>query len=355
MAEYERGELRKWLRPLRRRDLVLGPWARPLARIAMIRRDRRPVPEAPGEVRGFASVRDSRRMIEYALAHYRAIGVTRFFITDNGSTDGTLEFLLAQPDVHVFESRIFFPEANFGAVFVQRMLDRFGNGHWCAVFDDDEHLVWPGMEEVPLAEFIAFHEARGAEAFAATMVDMYARGSIAEADPVAAGGPLGACPWFDPGPYRAHPEALPAQFPAHVVSGGPRARVFYGTDTRPGLSKAALVKWRPGLRRISTHYMSPVHGAETGAALLHFKLTHEFAPRAEAYVRWRSHYQNSQRVKIFAERMRAEPDISLWTPDSVRWRNSMQLVEQRLAALDPAYATELRARGLAVPDMAETG
>ena len=38
------------------------------------------------------------RMLPYFFRHYRSL-VERFFIFDDGSTDGSLEFLRAQPDV----------------------------------------------------------------------------------------------------------------------------------------------------------------------------------------------------------------------------------------------------------------
>src|SRR5690606_9889559 len=37
------------------------------------------------------------------LTHYRSLGVDRFFIVDDHSTDGSRAFLEAQPDVIIFE------------------------------------------------------------------------------------------------------------------------------------------------------------------------------------------------------------------------------------------------------------
>ncbi|MCL6588560.1 MAG: glycosyltransferase family 2 protein [Firmicutes bacterium] len=36
------------------------------------------------------------------IAHYRKLGANRFFIVDNNSADTTRDFLLKQPDVHLF-------------------------------------------------------------------------------------------------------------------------------------------------------------------------------------------------------------------------------------------------------------
>ena len=68
----------------------------------LVRIDSRPVSDELGEIRAFMTVRDEILRLPQTLDHYRNIGVARFFVIDNGSTDGTRQFLLAQPDCHVF-------------------------------------------------------------------------------------------------------------------------------------------------------------------------------------------------------------------------------------------------------------
>ena len=55
-----------------------------------------------GEVRLFSKIRNEKLRLPAFLRHYRSLGVDRFFIVDNDSTDGSTEYLLAQPDVHLF-------------------------------------------------------------------------------------------------------------------------------------------------------------------------------------------------------------------------------------------------------------
>jgi hypothetical protein len=47
-------------------------------------------------------VRNEALRLPATLRHHCAIGVQRFFVLDNGSTDGTLDLLANEPDVDVF-------------------------------------------------------------------------------------------------------------------------------------------------------------------------------------------------------------------------------------------------------------
>jgi len=58
----------------------------------LIEQNRADPPVAPGEIRAFARCRDERLRLPAFLRHYRALGVNRFFIVDNGSSDGTVDW-----------------------------------------------------------------------------------------------------------------------------------------------------------------------------------------------------------------------------------------------------------------------
>ncbi len=62
-------------------------------------------PVAPlGQIRAFATCRDERLRLPAFLKHYRDLGIDRFFIVDNDSNDGTADYLVDQPDVHLFRT-----------------------------------------------------------------------------------------------------------------------------------------------------------------------------------------------------------------------------------------------------------
>jgi Glycosyl transferase family 2 len=78
------------------------------------RLDTRPLPDTRGECRAFLTVRDEGVRLPYLLDYHRRLGVDRFFINDNRSTDHSREYALSQPDCHVFASDGSFREANQG-------------------------------------------------------------------------------------------------------------------------------------------------------------------------------------------------------------------------------------------------
>ena len=64
--------------------------------------DSHPIYDSPDEIRAFMTVRNEALRLPSTLRHHREFGVHRFFVVDNGSTDGTLDLLAKEPDVHVF-------------------------------------------------------------------------------------------------------------------------------------------------------------------------------------------------------------------------------------------------------------
>src|SRR3981081_3952939 len=80
----------------------------------LLRIDDRLIGDDRNEIRAFMTVRDEMLRLPQNLNHHRNIGVKRFFVVDNGSTDGSREFLLAQPDCHVFLTHDSFSRSMLG-------------------------------------------------------------------------------------------------------------------------------------------------------------------------------------------------------------------------------------------------
>lgn len=52
-----------------------------------------------------ALTHNEMRILPEFLAHYRRLGVDRFFLVDDHSTDGSRDYLMAQDDVTLYEPR----------------------------------------------------------------------------------------------------------------------------------------------------------------------------------------------------------------------------------------------------------
>ena len=146
----------------------------------LVRVDCRAINNKKDEIRAFMTVRDEISRLPHTIEHHRKLGVTRFFVVDNGSHDGCKEFLMAQPDCHVFATANSHSESGYGAEWWNALLNEYGADHWCLTVDADEWFVYPGYENRPLTELAAYLEGSEAQGMFAFLLDMYGSGTIAE-------------------------------------------------------------------------------------------------------------------------------------------------------------------------------
>jgi glycosyltransferase involved in cell wall biosynthesis len=297
------------------------------------------VPDAPGEIRACLVVRNEALRIASVLAHHRRLGVERFLVIDNGSTDGTLDYLTAQPDVALFRTDESYAAARSGLDWINAVLDAHGDGRWTLTIDADELFIYPGFERVDLRDFCAFLEGQGAQGVMALLLDMYGEGEVGEALHTP-GAPLtDVCPWFDPGPYR-YVRAGP--FPHVQFMGGPRARLFDFEPYQPRppvISKVPLVRWRRGLRYgLSTHAITPIELPAMVAGLLHFKFLSDFRARVAAAVDGGQFHGGSREYRAYRDYLDRNGDLRLHDERSVRFVDSGQLVS--LGVMQPGAAYE---------------
>jgi hypothetical protein len=188
------------------------------------RLDGRPVPSRTDEIRAFMSIRNEISRLPFTLAHHRNLGVHRFLVIDNGSCDGTIDYLLGQPDVHVFTTTSSYQDARNGIDWIEMLLHFYGADRWCLLLDADEHLVYPACESIGLPTFCIALEERGLNCLATLFLDLYADRPIAETHFAPGQSPLETCHFFDPAGYYRFPSNA-----SHIprVYGGPRARLFW--------------------------------------------------------------------------------------------------------------------------------
>jgi glycosyltransferase involved in cell wall biosynthesis len=327
-----------------------------------------PVDPAAREVRAFVRVRDEVMRMPHFLAHYRALGVDRFVVADNGSTDGTTALLAAEPDVHLFAADGSYREARGGQAWLDWLLDQYGAGRWCLVLDADELLSYPEIETLQLRSLCRALEQEGAEALPCMLLDMYGAAPIRGSEYTVGQPFLAACPWFDPAPYwRTGSD----ECPYHEIYGGVRQRVFYPrwqnpdlalrmterlynlghrlpsirrnariqswrTKRPPNLAKVPLVRWRRGLRYLaSTHKTSPVRLSAGSGLLLHFKFLGDFRPKVVREARRAEYFDGASEYRRYASVLDAAPDLTLWHPASARLEDSRQLLALGLMTAPP--------------------
>lgn len=201
---------------------------------------------ADGEVPVVCVVRNEIDILPDFLEHYRGIGVRDFLFVDNGSTDGTREMLLAQPDCVVFHTAADYSAARSGIDWAEHVLRTHCRGRWAILADCDEHLHYPTMDRRSIAAFAASLAAEGHDSCHAILVDMYTDAPLGSFDLARRDVPLKTL--MDCFDRDYHVRRLPARpgrrlrRPLQVI-GGPRCRLLssFERELRHGWAHATLI------------------------------------------------------------------------------------------------------------------
>ena len=261
-------------------------------------------------------IRNEVHRLPWFLSYYRRLGVTRFFIVDNNSNDGTQEFLLANSDVHLFSSKASFKTSEFGSVWREVLFRKYGHEHWCLVVDPDEMFIYPGYENIDLHALIAKLEAEKCLGLEAIWVQMYSGEPIRKTVLKPNMNPLELCPYFDADSAERgpHPRLLdwtftPNKAPLlYLCNGGPR--VWVG---------AHRFIWKSGGPR--REQIAKMRGA-----VLHFKFTSDLHEKCQEEICRRQHWNSEAKYGGFFRKMMEDPDLTLTHEGSTRYENSEQLV-----------------------------
>lgn len=283
-----------------------------------------------GALLAFSTVRNERTRLPYFLDYYRKMGIHQFLIVDNGSDDGTREYLAAQSDVSLWTADASYARAAHGVDWLNWLMRQHAHGHWCLTVDVDEFLVYPFCDTRPLRALTDWLDASRIRSFGSMLLDMYPKGPL-RAQPYRAGqDPFEIATWFDSGNYVF--ERNPT-FGNLWIQGGVRARAFFPDAPRraPALNKVPLVKWRREFVYVSsTHMLLPrglnltydaSGGEKTTGVLLHAKFLDLFADRATEEAQRSEHFRAGAEYRSYVDAFGREVDLwCQWSERYVNWR-----------------------------------
>ncbi len=278
----------------------------------------------------FSTLRNERIRLPYFLDYYRKLGIDHFVLVDNGSDDGSREYLAAEPDVSLWSTGASYKRSRFGMDWLMHLLRRHGREKWCLTVDVDEFLVFPFCETRPLRALTDWLDSSGTRTFSAMLLDMYPKGAMHEQPYREGQNPFEIAQYFDSGNYsiRRNPGLRNLW-----IQGGPRARLYFTEDPKeaPAMNKIPLVKWDPSYAYVSsTHMMLPrglnlvyeeAGGEKPSGCLLHAKFLDTFAAKAEEELRRGQHYAESQEYRAYREGITRERDLWCnWSEKYINWR-----------------------------------
>ncbi|SMP04881.1 Glycosyl transferase family 2 [Shimia sagamensis] len=284
----------------------------------------------PSDLLAFSTLRNEHIRLPYFLDYYRNKGINHFLIVDNDSDDGSLEYLMEQPDVSVWHTRKSYKKSKFGVDWLNWLQFRYGHNHWCLVVDPDEFFIYPFCDTRPIRALTDWLDASSIKSFSAMLLDMYPRGPITEQPYQAGQDPMDIACWFDAGNYTMTKNP---QYGNLWIQGGPRSRVFFPNEPElaPALNKIPLVKWnRRYCYASSTHMLLPRGlnqvfdewgGEKASGLLLHAKFLDTFTAKADEELERNQHYSASVEYKAYAERLRDSPELwCKWSEKYINWR-----------------------------------
>ncbi len=292
------------------------------------RRDRRCLEIGPEEILCCVAIRNERVRLDGLLRWYRRLGVDRFLFIDNGSSDGSAEWLLDQPDVHLWSSDLSFKRANFGSSWFELLLRRHGVGHWCLTVDADELLLYEGAPERPLRELCRHLDRVGKQAATGILLDLYSDRAIGDTVCREGDDPLALCPFFDKEPFHSCYERGGHYRNQAIVFGGVRQRVF-PTEHDYLLSKCVLLRYAPDVVLTSGQHLTNIPEsrlAQGQVCVLHFKFFASFLTYAPAEAAREVHAMGGEQYKAYRRELERHQGLTLFDPaHSVRYEGTEQL------------------------------
>lgn len=255
--------------------------------------------------------------IKAFIDHHRSLGIRHYAIIDNGSTDGSREWLMEQPDVFLFATDVPYTSANRDA-WINRVLAYFGDNRWYLVLDSDELLAYDDMERRDIGQLIARLEQKHILRCRAMMLDMYATDGYFEIGDRADF--LKQCVFFDVDTYTT------GTWDYHVaLSGGPRKRLF-GTDAT--LTKYPLFRLAEGELLYQAHAMFPLRknlNTPCHLVLRHYKFLPGDKQKFESIAREGKYFGGSIEYKNYIKAMSDAKVVHFVDGASAKYEDSASL------------------------------
>ena len=261
-------------------------------------------------------IKNDLKRVQMLVDHYRSLGVDKFAIMDNGSNDGTFEWLAEQSDIDLF--RCYEPyQTDVKEGWINRIVSHYGFDRWYIVTDSDELLVFQGMEVHSLSDLINELIQKGYNRIKGLTLDVYTEGRLfGKSEDIRRD-----YKWIDSDSYKEI-DAIAGTYKIKKFVGGPRYRLMNSTVP---LSKYPLVFWEKGTISDSAHFQYPhdlINESPCAAGILHFKFIDKDYDVYEKRAQKNSGFSRGARYKKYMEFVKNQDNTSFMYEGSVEFTSS---------------------------------
>jgi len=304
----------------------------------------------PGAVLAIVLVRDGAYYLDAFFDYYRALGIRHFAFMDNGSTDGTVARIRAQPGCVI--DRVALPLGQYEDLMRAYPAQTYGQNRWCLYVDMDEQFDFEGRQTHGLPALLRYLEARHETALMAQMLEMFPAAPLAAVQDLSYAQALEAFAYYDISTVQSFPYHAPgipfsallqdntlASQALEFKFGGVRGRVF---GENCCLTKHPLVFNGCGVVPAPHPHLSRhVAVSDMSAVIRHYKFAGNVMARDTASARDGALPHGEDRARL--EVLRAQTQLTLHSPQARRWAGIAPLEEAGFLVGSASYRAFLDA------------
>lgn len=300
----------------------------------------------PDDILLFSVMRNECARVDWFLTYYRKLGVNKFIIVDNASSDGTDKLLLKSADVILYRTTDQYGLAGAGMRWINELIARHGRNNWCLHVDSDEAFVFPGDTTLGLRGLTGYLRWSGQEALFATMLDMYPPQPTRNTTQEDIQSLENSYNYFDADLHFYGHEMCPYR----EGFGGVRRRLFGGYQL---INKVPLINGAAGIKfLLSSHRTTPAKLSDVTGVILHYHLINllqpEFRPLLDEAIERRQFPSNAlERLRSRNQLPKVLSSNSLVYDKSVQHHSEDQLLELGIVQAPKTYLEFSRAAGIA--------
>jgi len=304
--------------------------------------DKHFIPKGETEIRLFVIARNEALRLPYFLNYYSTLGVDRFFLIDNNSTDNTREIALTYKNVHVFKIDESYKNH---WTWMEFFLEKYGKNRWCMVVDVDELLHFPYSESLSIKKLISYFDLNHYTAIRSLLLDVYSDKAITDTFYKQNENPLKICHFFDLEfnikTIKFFDRKKWRYFDSKAYFGGVRKRVFENNDNPDyccNLTKFSLFKYSHSIYLFQgMHGISGANIADIEGVVMHTKFLHDFKIRVNEESVREEHFNNAMEYKIYNNNIQKDEKLTLKYEGSVKYKNTKQLIDLGMMKISDNY------------------